>query len=265
MKAILLICALGLTLASCSDGGSDKKGGGNGPQANPNGVEWNTVPSEFNPHVEQVDFPIAGLKKISTNLFSFSGDVHLRYSDQLTDSGVLQIFSVSKEARTSVRGVDVNNYGTALDIKRYGNYECSIRISNRRIAEVKGACYVRLVLTLPKGSQVEYYNAGTLISQRFVPMSNEEFLERMDDARSDEYMSVIDGYIASYRAPQKPSLTCYELEKVLDEVTFKDKKMAALRKLHSYISDRENLSKTIEDNFSYFEREEARRIVGLRN
>ena len=39
--------------------------------------------------------------------------------------------------------------------------------------------------------------------------------------------------------------------------------LQALKLLQSFVSDRENLRKMIEDRFRYFEREEALLIVGL--
>lgn len=264
MKAfnLLNICVLTLALAACSDGG-DKKGGSK-DDVSPNAVEWGSIPSSFNPNVERVPFPIQDVKKISSNLFGFSGDVHIRYSKDLTDAGTLDIYSVSKDARTSVRGVDTNMNGNALEIRRYGSYECSIRITNRRITNLQGACYVRLLLTLPMGSEIEYSNAGKLISKRFIAMTNEEFLEALDDARHGEHMGVVNAYLASHQGRNKPALNCEEVETVLKEFSYKEEKLVVLRKLQAFITDRENLSEMIDDSFNYFDRDEARRIVGLK-
>lgn len=263
MKAFKLlgICVLALALTACSDDGG-KKGGGD--DVSPNALEWSAVPSEFNPNIEQTQFPISDIKKISSNLFGFSGDVRIRYSQDLSDSGTLDIYSVSKDARTSVRGVDMQRKGDVLEIRRYGSYECSIRITNRRVEKVQGACYVRLVLTLPMGSEIEYSNAGTLISKRFIAMTNEEFLEALDNASHGEHMGVIDAYLSSHTGRNQPALSCEEVQTVIEEFTWKEEKFTVLRKLHKFITDRKNLYAMIEDTFSYFEQEEARRIVGLR-
>ena len=189
--------------------------------------------------------------------------MHVRYSKDLTDSGTLDIYTVSKDARTSVRGVDTNRTANGIEIRRYGSYECSIRITNRRITNLQGACYVRLVLTLPMGSEVEYHNAGQLISKRFIAMTNEEFLEALDDASHGKHMGVVDAYLASHQGRNKPALNCEEVETVLNEFIYKEEKLVVLRKLHKFITDREHLNEMIEDSFNYFDRDEARRIVGL--
>ncbi|MNL01165.1 hypothetical protein D3C87_1216260 [compost metagenome] len=114
------------------------------------------------------------------------------------------------------------------------------------------------------GSEVEYYNAGKLISKRFIAMTNEEFLAALDDARHGQHMGVVDAYLASHQGRNKPVLNCEEVETVLKEFTYKEEKLVVLRKLHTFITDRENLNEMIEDSFNYFDRDEARRIVGLR-
>ena len=206
-----------------------------------NRINWSKVSSEFNPSVEEIGFQTSGFEKLSINAFGFDEDVEIVYLPDLqTETGYVRIFKVWKEF-ASWGDTQARARGTSLDVSSYGSYQCSIRITNGKITALKGGCYVRLQIFLPIGSELEVYNVGQLISKRFVPMDTETFIDQIEDAiRSDDKFVV-----------------------VIDEFIRSEDRFRALRRLHPFVSDRENLNAMIESEFSFFEREEAKKIVGL--
>lgn len=230
-----------------------------------NRVNWSTVPSEYSPRIEDVEFRTDSFEKINVDAFGFKDDAEVVYTNEvLAGSGYLRLYKVFKDS-ASWGSLQPRPNGTTLDLKNYGTYQCSIRITNGQIADLKGGCYVRLQVLLPIGSEIEVHNVGQLITKRFIPINTEDFLQQLDDAAwAADKFAVIENYLASYNGMTKrPSLTAQQLGVVVGEFSFKEEKIRALGRLHSVVSDRENLGKMIEDKFSYFERDEARRIVGL--
>lgn len=256
--ALTLAC---LTLVACG-------GKGSGNKTNPEGqggIAWESIPSEFNPHEEKIEADLQGTQTIKMNLFGFNQDVRIQYSKSLDQNKFqLQLFTVSKDARTSLSGAEFREDGTNLQINKYGGYECSIETKNRQVTALKGACYIKVVLTLPAGAEVEVYNVGQLLTQRFFAMDNKTFLKELHDAWSNDKLAVIDSYLSSYQAIGKtPGLLTAELKTAIHEFSFGEQKLEVLRKLHRYTLDRENLPKMIETEFSYFDQDDARKIVGL--
>lgn len=264
---VLVFLALGFLACSNSD---DSKKGGLNPAADEKTFQdaWSQIPAEYNPNIETagilLDSP--SLQKIDINLFGFNSDFQLRYQADLPkDSAKLEIYSVSKNAKTSVRGVSIRGDRGVLRINRTGNYQCSLSAENGRITSLEGACYVRVVLTLPQGSQLEVYNVGQRVSARFHAMDNASFLKALDDESwADRKMALIDSYLESYSSlGKKPTLDSTELRTVLKSFMTDEQKIVALSKLHAHLLDRENLGKLIDDEFGYFSREKARKAVGL--
>lgn len=261
-----LIIGVASLLVGC--GGSSGGNGENNPanKAQPkNRVNWSAVPSEYNPSVEDTEFRTDGFEKIHMDAFGFNDDVEVVYSKDIPAGlGYLRIFKVWKK-QASWGDLRPQPNGKTLDLKSDGNYQCSIQVRNGQITQLEGGCYVRLQVLLPVGSEVEVYNVGQLITKRFIPINTEDFLEQLNDATwAAAKFVVIENFLASYSELNKrPSLTAQELGIVVDEFNWKEEKFKALGRLHSVVSDRENLGKMIEDKFSDFERDEARRIVGL--
>lgn len=230
-----------------------------------NRVNWSAVSSEHHPKVEDISFSTDGYERIYVDAFGFNDDVEVIYSnDTPAGHGNLRLFMVwAKHA--SWGNLSQTPNGKLLNIKNYGRYECSIKIQNGQISQLEGGCYVRLQVFLPIGSQIEVYNVGQLITKRFIPISSDEFLKQIDQATwADDKFVVIEDFLSSYNGTHKsPSLSAEQLGAVVREFVRSEEQFKALRKLHSIVSDRENLGKMIEDKFSYFDRPEARRIVGL--
>lgn len=262
MKKIVFALAV-LISTGCSVSSSNGTDGDVGPQDN--SVQWDSVPSEFNPRVEDTKFQTNGIDTITLGLFNIEEGTQVIFSDSIPEgAGALRLFKVFKNSATwgtlSQKVVDKN-----LKINQFGSYACSIRIENRKITDLDGGCYIRAQVFLPANAKIEVYSGGTLISKRLFPMSNKKFLENFGYASfKDQRIKVINDYLASYAETNlTPSLLSQELGVVLDGFTFKNDKYEVLRKLHVYIRDRENLKKMIEESFSYFDRKEAETIVGL--
>ena len=77
-------------------------------------------------------------------------------------------------------------------------------------------------------------------------------------------MATLNDFISSYNGMSKaPQLTSNQLGIVVDGFSWKEDQFEALRKLHTYVTDRENLRAMIDKEISSFDRDEARRICGL--
>jgi len=264
--AVYMMIVFLLGCGADPNGGKDDKNNDGLHKPGPiNRVNWSAISSEHHPEVEDTSFSTDSYEKIYVDAFGFNNDVEVIYSnDTPAGHGNLRIFKVwAKNA--SWGNLNQSPNGKSLNIINYGRYECSIRVQNGQITQLEGGCYVRLQVFLPIGSQIEVYNVGKLITKRFIPITSEEFLKQIDNAtRADDKFVVIENYLSSYSGTNKsPSLSAEQLGTVIGEFSWREEQFKALHKLHSLVRDRENLGKMIEDKFSYFDRQEARRIVGL--
>lgn len=262
---IVLTLILSLIFFGCSGSGTNKSNdnGGNPNNKPEQNLNWDSIPAEFNPSIDEVDFAIDGLEKINIDAFGFK-DVEVIYSTDLAaNEGILRIFKVWKK-QASWGDLRANKNGKNLDLKNYGTYQCSIKIENRQITSLEGGCYVRVQILMPQGSEVEIYNIGKLVTQRFIAMDNQTFLKSLDDATwADDKFKVIEDYLSTYNGTKKPILYTTEMSKVINEFIRSDEKLRALKMLHSYIADRDNLPTMIDREFNSFDRDEAETIVGL--
>ena len=262
---ILVLGLFVLIFSACSDSDGPGGDGKDGKRQKPRYVNWDSVGQEFNPRVEEVQFETDGVERIYISAFSFDKDVEIVYSSGVqANEGHLKVFKVWKKFASWGNFRSVFN-GKKLELSNYGQYSCSISVENGQITSLEGGCYVRIQIFLPIGAEIEVYNIGQLISKRFIPIDAATFLELVKSATwADEKFEVIDQYIASYQGTSKtPALTSSQLGKVIDGFMRGENKLKTLRVLHTFISDRENLGQMIEDEFSHFDQEKARKIVGL--
>lgn len=252
-------------LLGCSGGSGEGKAGNPDQPAPKLRVNWNSIPSEFNPSVDELNFNGADFERIKLNIVGFDNDVEVVYSDSMTAGAVsVRVYKVWKK-NASFGNISTKSSGKNLDIYNTGSYACSIKINNGNITELEGGCYIRLQILLPTNAQIEVYNVGKLITKRFIPIDNATFLKDFSNAiRTDDKFMVIEDFVKSYEASGKtPSITSDELGKVIKDFIRKEDKLTVLRRLHVFTSDRQNLSGMIDDVFSYFDRDEAKRVAGL--
>jgi hypothetical protein len=239
---------------------------GTQPQTNPDRLNWAAVSSEFNPEVVDTSFRTDGIAKIDLHLFEFERDGSVIYSNAIpANTGLLKVYRVWKKSASWGRLLQTTTNDRRLKLEDEGEYMCSIRIQNGAITALEGGCYVRVELYLPIGSTIEAYNGEKLLTQRFIPVTNEEFLKSIDNAmRPEEKFAVLNDYLDSYTAIRsRASLTATQAGQAIGQFVWADDKFKALGLLNSTISDRENIGKMIDDKFSYFDREKARQIAGI--
>ena len=261
---MLRILFVALALTACSKNNKDGSGPGPGKPVPVNRVKWEQVPREFNPEVVDIDFRTDGSEKIEVDVFGFKDDVEVVYADMPVGTAKLRAYRVfSKSA--SWGDLRAQPEGKTVRLNNYGNYSCSIRVTNGVIQKLEGGCYVRLQVYLPAGAQIEVYNVGQLLTPRFVPMANEEMLKKIGAvAWSDQKFGVIADYLATYsNLRRSPMLVTDELSKVIREFFRAEEKLKALSQLHAYVSDRDKLAALLDREFMFRDREEARRITGL--
>lgn len=268
MKQLFTILAVASLLTACGSSSSNSTNNNDEKNKPRNRVTWEAIPSDYHPNIQEIELNTENIETLDLDLFGLrnsTDDVELVYSADLAkNKGVLRIFSVWAESAKS-SSIGVASGTKNLSVSSSGQYECAIKVENGQITKLKGLCNVRLQIILPTGAEIEVYNATQLISKRFIPVSTDKFLKDLDSATWDkDKQAVIDSYIKSYEGTSKrPSLSSSQLGKVLGEFPRSEEKKDALRKLHSVVSDRENLGKMIDDQFTYFERDEARRIAGI--
>lgn len=260
----VLVILVATSLMACGNSSNDDKKSGVTEQQK-NRLNWESIPSTFNPQTFEENFQTNNMNRIYVDMFGFKDDVEIVYTDSLAQGqGYLKIYSVFKDSGS--RGsFSTSTSGQSLQLNRYGTYQCSIKTENGSITQLKGLCFVRMQIYLPKGVEIEIYNLKQLISRRFIPVDSETFIKNIKDASfSEGKKAAIEDFISSYNGMNKsPQLTADQLGIVVSNFSFKDEKFDALRKLHIYVVDRQNLTAMIEKEINYFDRDEAKKICGL--
>ncbi len=261
----LAIYIFTFALTACG-GGSDNnsKTGDQGKPVPANRVNWDAVPPNYNPRVDDTGFSLNGAERVEVNMSGFNSDVEVVYADLPAGTGLLKVYRVFKDS-ASWGSLQPQLSGTTLNLKTYGTYECSISIRNGAITDLKGGCYVRVQIYLPNNAQVEVYNVGQLLTKRFVPVTTEIFLTNLRRATwAEQKFAVISDYVSSYaNVGGRPAMTSAQLKTALREFNHSDEKLKALTQLQAAVTDRENLKAVLDFEFSFRDREEARRITGV--
>ncbi|MCX6124812.1 MAG: DUF4476 domain-containing protein [Proteobacteria bacterium] len=270
-----------LAFAACSVqvGKKDNADGGDAPDGRPsNGsnqnesqpkedyVDWPAVSRDNNPEIETTDLNLSGVVRINADLYGFTKDVNLEYRDDLpAQKGQVLSYSVMSGSTPVWSKVSVSLTDGFLKVTRKGDYRCAISVENKSIKSLDGQCYVRIDIRLPKNAQIEVENVGQLLSKRFLPVTADSLVEAVKKAVvKEDKLAVIADFLESYKVTEvKPSLTVVQFKKVLSEFAFKDDKFEVLRKLHATVADRTALSMMIDQEFTYFDRAEAKAIAGL--
>ena len=182
-----LFVATVITISACSKSDNDSNNGnGNNVGQRNNVVDWANVSRDFNPDTDTYNLDIQDVQKVKMDLFSFTGDVQVQYSSQLApEAATLQTFTVSKDSTYGIGSPQPRRDSdpTVLKVSNSGVYSCSIRVQNRNITALKGACYVKVILTLPANAKIEVYNLDALISSRFFATTNAALLDGLDRLR----------------------------------------------------------------------------------
>ena len=261
IMCVLFCCGL----VACGNNESKNDKNGNVAEQQKNRINIEAIPSQFNPEVFEEYFQTANTDRIFIDMFGFKNDVEVVYTDSLLQGqGYLKIYSVFKDSGS--RGsFSSTNSGSSLILDRFGQYQCSIKTENSNITNLNGLCFIRLQIFLPANAEIEVYNLKQLITKRFIPIDAETFIKNFKDASfKEQKMATLNDFISSYNGMSKaPQLTSNQLGIVVDGFSWKEDQFEALRKLHTYVTDRENLRAMIDKEISTFDRDEARRICGL--
>lgn len=261
LKVMLVVLFTGAAIG-CSD--SDKSSGGAGAAA---WVNWENIPAQFNPNMDERFFDLQGEQRIRLDLFGFNNDVRVIYSsDQPKGVAVLKVYKVYKnQASWGNITTDKANNDKDIVVKNYGSYKCSIKVENGNIQHLDGGCIVRVELMMPTDVPVEVYNLNQRLTPMYFAVSNEDLLENLKTVfTADKKLAMIDDFLNSYTATkQTPFMLAVYLQDIIEDFSFGDDKLEVLRKLQATIVDRENLPALIKKNISYFDQEEAFQIVGL--
>ncbi len=262
----IVLAAFSLSVG-CGSSSNDLKEGNNTGQAGPatNPVAWESVPSQYNPRIEESFFKVDRAEKLQMDLFGFSDDVHVKYSNQLAaDEGQLRIFTVYKNS-ASFGNLSVSRNEKVVSLNRYGRYECSIRIQNGKIVELDGGCFVRVEVVLPANAEIEVYNLKKILTKRYIAIDTITFLKNIKNASwDDDKLFVVKDYLDSYIAVNKtPVLNSNDLQVVLESFLRSENKFSVLQKLNGFITDRHLLREVIDQVFSRFDRDQAYRICGI--
>lgn len=260
---LIVLLSLGTGCGSSSSDDSKKPGANGGQSTNP--VAWESVPAQFNPNIEESIFKIDRIEKIEMDLFEFSDDVRVSYSNQLAaDEGQLKIYKVHKNS-ASFGNLSISRADKKVSLKRYGEFNCSIQIKNGQIQQLDGGCFVRVEVLLPSNAEVEVYNVKNLLTKRFFAIDNVTFLKSLKDASwDDDKLAVVEHYLDSYKTVGKsPVIKSAELKTVLERFTKDENQFTILQQLHSYVTDRDQLKSVIDKVFPYFDREKAYKICGI--
>lgn len=235
-------------------------------------VNVTNIPKKYNPKVQVFEFDTNGIKSLKISLPGRldNKNFSLKYDKKNKDGrAVVKVYTAEFESKTSVNGLRmVNDDSESLSINMGGNYSysCSIKIVNKKINKLEGACFIKVEVVMPANSKVEIYNNGSLISKMFYAQKIETLFKNLKQASFDDNKTeYIDAFLDSYKATKNTlEITAEELGLIIGTYSFDRHKIDVLKKLHKFVIDRENLKNLIDSVFTFnSEKKEAYKIVGL--
>ena len=262
MDQLIAFAFLATMLVSCGQSSNSSGGSKNqNPVVTEDFVDLNAIPAEYDLRGDDITLDLQDVSQLRIDLAGFKDDFRISYST-LREQARLVTHHVSKNS-TRVDGLNVRHNARSISVTPMArSYACSISVTNRIITDLEGTCYVRVELIMPMNARIEVYNAGSLLTERFVPISIMELMEQLSRSSGDEArMQHVVAFKTSHEQTRsRLALSSEELDRIL--ATFVFDRFSPLEALQRYVFDRENLPGIIERRFSYFDRERALRIVG---
>jgi hypothetical protein len=212
-----------------------------------------------------LDIELNNVKRIRINMVGLpKPTVKYVKSEQIARLSFVAIGETQGEA-SALLSADISFENGDAKVSHYGSYSCEIQKVNGKVTRIKGACYDSAVITLPINSKTEVYSGGDLLTKPFLPMEVIELINKTWGGQDKDKLALVDRFLISYKnAGVKPILTTIQLGLVIHNMTLPEAKLTTLTKLHLAVVEREALPQMIEDEFSYFDREKARKIVGIK-
>ncbi|UYL10037.1 DUF4476 domain-containing protein [Bdellovibrio sp. SKB1291214] len=230
-----------------------------------NRVKWSNIPAEFHPQMTDITLNTSSVDTLKLNIFGFAADVEVVYSENVpAGQGFLRAYRVSKTSGALAPIVSSVKAKT-ISLSGSGDYSCRIQITNGKITELDGTCYVRLQVMLPTNSELSVYNLNQLVSTKSKLITTDEFLIKLQKTTwvGDKRVALND-FLESYsKAGKNPAFTSAQVGIAIREFDLTADKLKVLRRLHGFVSDRENLNSMINQEFPEHARGEARVIAGI--
>ncbi len=229
-----------------------------------NTILWENVGREFNPQVSQNDMDITDVEKILLNVPSAADKINVHYSATIpADSAIVKIFTISKDSVTpsNFRRGRLNNTIEMFDLSQ----PCKLKADDGYIRDLQGYCYARIEIHLRENAPVEVYSGSRILTGHYYPIALTDLMKRLQACTDDsQRLASVADYAASYQEThQRAKIYTTDVAAILRKFQTSPPKMQVLRLIQVYIFDRNQLNKMIEEEFEYFDRAEARKIVGL--
>ena len=109
----------------------------------------NSIPREFNPDVQTIEFYTYAVEHIEVSLPLQATTIPVTRSSTLRSGvGLLRVYTVDQRARYPMT-VGESYRNTTLSFGHHGNYECSIAFENGQITRLEGGGFLAAEIILP--------------------------------------------------------------------------------------------------------------------
>lgn len=254
--------ALVMTLVACGGSGLNSGGGASGKA---HSINWSGIPAEYHPTAHVTKFAPTDKETVTLALGQGIDGTDVVYDAKLAANEVHIITYLVSRAAAPAADLSLKPNDKDL-IVQDGLGNCEISARNGQITALKGTCVLWREVVISPTSALEIYNsAGQRLSRRVRGTSFKTLLSQLKQAFTDnDRTSAVLEFIQSHSdLKQVPTLTSEDLGQILHSYAFDDGKFATLRRLHGYTANRSELEAMIDKEFSYFQRNTAREIVGL--